>query len=100
MLSHQNEYKRRKGAASCLRFLYNGTELLREGTFTLRIVDTEIGNVVKAAKGGYLTAEEVLLIAADLRKKFEAAYAASNLPEFTDPAPLNEFLLGVRKAYW
>lgn len=100
MFEDPKEYRRRKAGANCLRLFYNGAELLTEGTFTVRIADTEIGAAVKAAKEGYLSPSDVLLLASDLEAKLKAAYSSSKLPVECNLDPLNKFLLDVRGRHW
>lgn len=100
MLEDKIEYRRRKGGANCLRTLYNGIELLTQGTFSVRIADTAIGNFVKAAKVGDLSTLEVLKLAEELQQKLNKAYSMSKLPDDQDRARINDFLLEVRKTYW
>lgn len=92
--------RRTKAMSHYLRILFNGIELLRTGSVTIRIVDTEIGPRVLAARRGELTAAEAMEIGEKLEREMEEAFASSRLPDDADPAPINEFHLRVRKANW
>ncbi len=83
-----------------LRVLYNGVELLRTGTMTVRIVDTPIGETVLKAKRGQLTEAEVIRLGEELRLELQAAEKVSCLPEEIDIRPINQYLLRVREKYF
>lgn len=88
-----------KYAAAYLRTLYNAYELLNTGTFTIRIADTEIGNIVRRFKNSEYTIGEVMQTCADWRERVEKAYE-DNPKKETDIKPVNQFLLKTRKAFW
>jgi len=101
MISPTTNYHRKgKASSHYLRVLWNGIELLSTGDMTVRIIDTEIGRSVFAAKRDELLFEEVLQIGDDLTVKLDLAYEKSTLPLEADKAKINEFLLRVRRAYW
>jgi len=94
-----------KYAVAYLRTLYQAWELLSTGTFTIRIADTEIGDMLKRWKA--MPSVEILqnysgeVIENCLRweKKVKEAYE-KNPDKQTNLEPVNEFLLDIRKAYW
>lgn len=101
MLSPQtNACRKPKSASHYLRVLYNGIELLNSGTFTVKIMETEIGRHVLAAKRSELLFEEVLQIGDELLEKIDIAYANSILPIEADKETINKFLLKIRKENW
>jgi len=87
-----------KFAAAYLRSLYNAYELLTTGTFTIRIIDTPVGHMVKNFKEGNYTPGEVINECLKYQKLVEEA--AVNNPKEANLEPINEFLLKVRKEYW
>jgi predicted nucleotidyltransferase len=88
-----------KYAAAFLRTLYNGYELLTTGTFTVRIVDTNIGDAVKRFKEGDYEIGEVIQLCHDWMGVVDIAY--EKRPEHhADIDKVNNFLLDVRKAFW
>lgn len=89
-----------KSMGHYMRILYNGAEILRTGTMTVRIVDTPIGQMCLDAKRGLLTAEEVLAKGEELIADLRRAEAESPLPELPNMEPLNEFLLDVRRKHF
>jgi hypothetical protein len=94
-----------KYAVAYLRTLYQAWELLSTGAFTIRIADTEIGDMLKRWKA--MPSVEILqnysgeVIENCLRweKKVREAYE-KNPDKQTNLEPVNEFLLDIRKAYW
>lgn len=95
-----NSQRKPKSASNYLRVLYNGLELLTSGTMTIRIIDTEIGELVRRAKFGEASFEEVFAAGTKLLERLDRAYETSVLPEEPDRDTINEFLLRVRKEYW
>jgi predicted nucleotidyltransferase len=90
--------KPNKFAAAYLRSLYNAYELLTTGTFTIRIIDTPVGQMVKNFKEGNYTVGEVVNECLKWQKEVELA--AENNPKEANLKPINEFLLKVRKEFW
>jgi predicted nucleotidyltransferase len=90
--------KPNKFAAAYLRSLYNAYELLTTGTFTIRIIDTPVGQMVKNFKEGNYTVGEVVNECLKWQKEVELA--AENNPKEANLEPINEFLLKVRKEFW
>ena len=94
-----------KYAVAYLRTLYQAWELLETGTFTVRIVETEIGEMLKKWKS-MASAEilqnysgEVIENCLKWEKRVREAYE-KNPDKQTDLEPVNQFLLDVREAYW
>lgn len=90
--------KPNKFAAAYLRSLYNAYELLTTGTFTVKIIDTEVGNYVKRFKEGNYSPGEVIDQCLNWQRLVEKA--AEENPKEANLEPVNEFLLGVRKEFW
>lgn len=88
-----------KYAAAYLRTLYNGYELLTTGTFTVRIIDTEVGFWVKKWKEGDFGIGEVMEICSYWQKKLENAYTTGT-EKNADIDSVNNFLLRIRKNFW
>lgn len=88
-----------KYAAAYLRTLYNAWELLSTGTFTVRVADTEIGEIVRDFKEGRFTHGQVIQVCWDWETKVLKAFEA-NPDKKTNVEPVNEFLLKVRKEFW
>jgi len=94
-----------KYAVAYLRTLYQGWELLSTGTFTVHIVDTEIGETLKTWKA--MDSKEILeKHSGDVidkciywERKVREAYA-KNPDKKTVIEPVNDFLLKVRKEFW
>lgn len=90
-----------KFMAAYLRTLYNATELLETGTFTVRIADVPtIGEQVRRAKEGGMSEGEAIDLALELRKRAEAALAVSALPERADIGAINAYVRSVRLAHF
>lgn len=88
-----------KFAAAAARVLYNAYELLTTGTFTLRIIDTEVGQIVKRFKNGEYEHGEVMQHLHTWEQKVHDAF--DNTPHHeTDLDAVNEFLLKVRRENW
>lgn len=96
----QNQDRRSKCAAHYLRILFNGIELLQSGDFTVRIVDSEIGDAVMRAKKGLLSLDEVTTLGQDLEARLETAYLNSTIDEQWNLDPINDLLLSLRQKYW
>jgi len=88
-----------KYAVAYLRTLYQADELLRTGTFTVRIADTPVGEILKAWKAGTFTFGEVIQLCHEWETKVKQSYK-DNPNKQTNLEPINEFLLQVRKEYW
>lgn len=97
---NSSSQRRPKAMAHYLRVMFNGVELLRTGRLTVRIVDTEIGETVLAAKQGRLGVEKAIAVGDQLESDLASALAASVIPEAPNKTAINEFLLRVRKANW
>ena len=102
------DHRYHKYAVAWLRTLYNATELLRTGDFSMSVVNTPVEHVLrrwKAAKsaigdpGQILTAGEVVDTCALWEESVTMAYEANQHKE-TDVGPVNEYLLDLRKAFW
>lgn len=91
--------KREKYAAAYLRVLYNAYELLKTGTFTVRIADTPVGETVRKFKSGDFTVGEVVQITSEWQIKVEEMYEKSE-KRVPDKDKINEFLLKVRRENW
>lgn len=87
-----------KYAAAYLRVLYNAYELLTTSTFTIRIIDTPVGETVKRFKEGNFQKGEVIDVCEHWQKEVEKI--AKENPRDADLEPVNEFLLKVRKENW
>lgn len=88
-----------KYAAAYLRTLFNAWELLRTGTFTVRIADTEIGPTVRRFKEGDYTVGEVVQTCHDWQWIVEEAYQR-NPGKTTDHELMNHFLIKIRRECW
>lgn len=94
-----NKDKRRdKYAAAYLRSLYNGYELLRTGTFTVLISETEIGDTVRRFKNGEYEIGEVISVCSAWEE--EVRTAGSRCDKKTDVEKVDDFLLKIRKSHW
>ena len=89
-----------KSMGHYLRVLFNGAELLRTGTMTVRIVDTPVGELVLQAKQGKVSANEVVAKGDELMADLRRAYEQSTLPAQVDREPLNRFILDIRRQNW
>ena len=88
-----------KAAATRLRMLYNGTELLTTGDFTIRIADTPMGETVRRFKLGQFDRAEYDELSEAWGVKLQEAY--ENSPDkHTDFDAINKFLLKSRKEFW
>ncbi len=94
-----------KYAVAYLRTLYQGWELIKTGTFTIRIADTEIGETLKKWKA--LSSTEILknhageVISTCLKWEELLRREYSNTPrKETNIEPINKFLLKIRKEFW
>lgn len=88
-----------KYAVSYLRVLYNAWELLTTGTFTIEVVNTSIGDILKQWKSGNYTVGEVMDLCFKWGKIVEEVY--DNLPtkHQTDLKPINDFLVRLRREH-
>ena len=78
---------------------YDKTELLKTGTFTVRIADTTFGSTVRRFKEGDYKIGEVIEVCHDLEQKVKEAY--ENQPKHeTDFDAVNKFLIKVRQEYF
>lgn len=97
LMQNPKTSRRITSSAHYLRVLFNGIELLTTGTMTCRIVDTEIGEQVLAAKQGKISFDKVERLGAELEKRLGKAYQESILPEKANMEFIDET---VRKANW
>lgn len=88
-----------KYGVAYLRTLYQAKELLTTGTFTIKVGDTPIGQMLKDIKANNVLAGEIIQTCLDLEDDVREAYK-NNSQKKTDLEPINEFLLKVRKEYW
>lgn len=88
-----------KFAAAYLRSLVNGEELLRTGTFTVRVADHEMGPTIRRFKEGDYRIGEVIDACEEWEQKLRAAFE-KNPDKETDTDKVNEFLLKARKENW
>ena len=94
-----------KYAVAYLRTLFNAYELLTTGTFTTRVIDTEIGQTLKRWKTLSSTeilqnhSGEVIELCLKWEKKVREAYE-QNPNKQTNMEPVNEYLLKVRRRFW
>lgn len=98
----ENKEKRdHKYAAAYLRVLYNAWELISTGTFTIRIADTPVGDMVRKFKETKtdLSYGEVIDLCRQWEKKVSQAFEEAP-PKETNLEPVNEFLLDMRKKHW
>ncbi len=91
--------RREKYAAAYLRVLYNAYELLKTGTFTVRVADTPVGETVRRFKNGDFTIGEVVQITSEWQLKVEKAYNKAE-KKTANIDKINKFLLKVRKENW
>lgn len=92
----QKDGKPNKFAAAYARSLYNGLELLKTGTFTVRITDTTFGSTIRRFKEGEYEIGEVIQVCYDLEQKIKKAYE-NNSDHYVNMDAVNEFLIKVRK---
>ena len=95
----EKDNKPNKFAAAYLRSLVCGYELLTTGTFTIRIADKAVGEIIKRFKEGDYTFGEVINECRTWEKLVERAYEMNPNKE-TNMEAVNEFLLDVRKTLW
>ena len=86
-----------KYAAAYLRVLQNLCELLETGTFTVRIVETAVGEMVGRIKRGEYRPGEVIDFAEDLLR--QAVRERDRCRHRQDLPAVESFLLGLRKAF-
>lgn len=94
-----------KYAVAYLRTLYQAWELLITGTFTVKIIDTEIGPMLREWKN--MASSEILqdhsgeVISECLKWEAKVRKAYDKNPnKQTDYNKINDFLLKVRKEFW
>lgn len=88
-----------KYATACLRVLYNCYELLSTGTFSVDLRGSPVYEQCKQFKSGDFTHGEVIEACWQMETKVLTAYEKCPNKE-TDLAPINDFLLRVRKTLW
>jgi hypothetical protein len=86
-----------KYASAYLRVLHNLGELLETGTFTVRIVDTPVGDLMTRIKSGSFNMGEII----DLGERWteHAAKLLSRCRQKQDLDKVNDFLTRIRKAF-
>lgn len=95
-LENKND-RPKKYAVAYLRTLFQAEELLRTGTFTVRVVDTEVGPMLKRWKEEEAPAGEVIQECINWEMKVMKAFEESE-PLVPNLELVNEFLLKVRKS--
>jgi len=93
-----------KYAAAYMRVLYQAEELLRAGTFTVRIADTPIGEYVRAVKNKDdshfdISKGAIINKCNELEWHVRAAFDENPYKE-TNVEKVNDFLLRMRHKYW
>lgn len=88
-----------KYAAAYLRTLYNAWELLATGTFSVNLVSSPIYSTVKDFKEGRYTPGQVIEECFYWETKVLEAFK-QNPDKKTNPDPVNEFLIKIRKEFW
>lgn len=88
-----------KYASAYLRVLYQGTQLLKTGTFPVSFKETGVYDTLVKWKNKEYTIGEVMTITDFWEREFELAYKA-NPDKKADLAPVNNFLLMVRRNCW
>ena len=86
---------KRKHAMHLIRLLLSGTIALREGVIPVRV--ERYREELLAIKRGEMVWEDANRWRLELHRKFDAAYAATKLPERPDYAQVNTFLLRARR---
>lgn len=87
---------RHKHAMHLIRLLLSGIAALREGTIPMRVAEHR--ERLLSIKRGELPWAEVDAWRLELHRAFDAAYAASALPEQPDYAAIDAFLIRARRA--
>jgi predicted nucleotidyltransferase len=87
---------RPKHAMHLVRLLHSGIEALRSGD--IRVDVGEHREELLRIKSGALSFEEAKARALELDREFQAAYAATTLPEQPDYRRVNEFLIWARRS--
>jgi predicted nucleotidyltransferase len=86
-----------KYAATYLRVLHNLCELLEKGAFTVRIVDTEAGEILGRTKRGEVRSGEVIDLAEAWIER--AARSLAVCRRQADLPKVNDYLIRLRKAF-
>jgi hypothetical protein len=86
-----------KYAAAYLRVLFNLSELLQAGTFTVRIADTPLGATISRIKQGQMRPGAVIDLGEDMAE--EAARRLETCRHEADLDRVNAYLLRLRKAH-
>ena len=86
-----------KYAAAYLRVLYNLCELLEKGAFTVRIVETPVGNMIERVKRGAYRTGEVIDLGEELLQ--EGIRRRDQCQHQADVSKVDEYLLRIRKAF-
>ena len=89
----------RKYAVAYLRTLFQAEELLRTGTFTVRVADTEVGPMLKRWKHEDAPAGEVIQECVNWEAKVRKAFLESK-PLVPNLDLINQFLIAVRRDYF
>jgi predicted nucleotidyltransferase len=87
---------KRKHAMHLIRLLLAGAIALREGVVQVRVAEQR--ERLLAIKRGEMAWEEVNAWRLELHRQFDAAFAATRLPERPDYARVNTFLLRARRS--
>ena len=104
-LLENKDNRAHKYAVAYLRTLWQASELLRTGTFTIKIADTQIGDLLSAIKqknysAGYdISTGAIINMCESLEAGVRKAYEDNPAKE-TDFEKVNEFLLKMRRKYW
>lgn len=93
------DLRAKKFAATYLRVLFWGWELLATGAFTVRVIDTEVGEIIRTWREGFFRYDEVLRTCEQWEEKLAQAYTQATRKEPDYPA-LNAYLLRMRQTYW
>lgn len=88
-----------KYAVAYMRTLYQAHQLLYKGTFTIKISETPIGDMLREWKYGNPDPGEIISECIKMEKLVRSVYESMPKKE-TNLEPINEFLLRVRKEYW
>lgn len=86
-----------KYAAAYVRVLYNLCELLEQGTFTIRISETPLGETMKRLKEGHFRVGEVIDLGEEWTR--EAARLLTRCRHEPDFESVDAFLIRIRKAF-
>ncbi|MGI8419396.1 MAG: nucleotidyltransferase domain-containing protein [Candidatus Levyibacteriota bacterium] len=91
--------RRAKYACAYLRVLYNATELLENGIFSVDMSNTPIFETLKKWRNDEFEMGEVVQISEEWKEKIEKIYSEKPKKE-ADLKKINNFLLKVRRECW